>query len=410
MFSVFSASVVIFAINGVRCISNRNLSGDIDQASLSLSNLAIQGRQYQPYSPYHPQYDEYPPYYQHYQPYQYHYGYRPEPPYQAPNIFKKSRESVMDALFSIAQNDDLQCVPKLLCEVTAGGLTGRQAGASFPMGVDLGSLTTFLSGLHSANMSPVLHFGKAALLGFAARGDTGSCRVAYPECPSDPEKLIKYLNNHNGGFFRFFQGLNTQQNQYHHQNYAQSFNRYASGFFGNGAAVAEKRIQTRPGLYADNSEGLNHNKYRGFSFGHNNVNDYVREMTKVAFPETDIRDNGLQQEENSLFKFPLETHDVPSRHGKRLKFLQSNDVDSLDIQRPLPNHVPSKNIFPDRTGTGELKLDSHDVESVYQESSPYEADHYNELLYDSFPSDNKMKSHRLSFPTQGSPNVIFSVK
>ncbi|XP_066248598.1 uncharacterized protein [Euwallacea similis] len=377
----------------------------------SLSNLAIQGRQYQPYPPYHPQYNKYPPYYQHYQPYQYQYGYRPRPPYHAQNIFKKSQESVMDALFSIAQNDDLQCVPKLLCEVTAGGLTGRQAGGSFPVGFDLESLTTFLSGLHSANMSPVLHFGKAALLGFAARGNTRSCRLAYPECPSDPEKLMKYLNNHNGGFFRFFQGLNTQQNQYNPQNYAQSFNHYAPGYFSKKAAVAEERIQNRPGFYVNNPEGLDHKEHRGFAFGDNNLNNDIPEINKVAFPHTDIGDSGLQQQENRLlFKFPSQTDNVPSRHGKRLQFLQLNNVDSFDIQRPLPNHVPSKNIFPDRTGTGELKLDSHDFESVYQESSPYEVDHYNQLLYDSFPSDKRLKSHRLSFPTQRDPNTIFSVK
>lgn len=54
-------------------------------------------------------------------------------------------------------------------------------------------------------------FGRAALLGYNARGDSRSCTSAYPTCPRDPDQLINYLNNHNGGFFRFF---NQQLPQY----------------------------------------------------------------------------------------------------------------------------------------------------------------------------------------------------
>lgn len=50
-------------------------------------------------------------------------------------------------------------------------------------------------------------FGRAALLGVTSQGRPQSCRYAYPECPRDPDRLVEYLNNHNGGFFRFFQGL-----------------------------------------------------------------------------------------------------------------------------------------------------------------------------------------------------------
>lgn len=45
----------------------------------------------------------------------------------------------MDNLFSLAQNDDLQCVPKLLCEMAAGGVIGRQ---NLPVNINLESLAT----------------------------------------------------------------------------------------------------------------------------------------------------------------------------------------------------------------------------------------------------------------------------
>lgn len=111
----------------------------------NLSGRAIQGRQ-------NPQYDS--PNYQFYKPHLYQYGYppnsisnsvyqypQPNYPQRPPEFFKKTKETVMDALFSIAQNDDLQCVPKLVCEVTSGGLTGRQGGFNLPLNVDLESLT-----------------------------------------------------------------------------------------------------------------------------------------------------------------------------------------------------------------------------------------------------------------------------
>lgn len=51
--------------------------------------------------------------------------------------------------------------------------------------------------------SPLLNFGRAALLGFSS---TGNCDIAYPKCPRDEEQILFYLNNHRGGFFRFFNG------------------------------------------------------------------------------------------------------------------------------------------------------------------------------------------------------------
>lgn len=49
-----------------------------------------------------------------------------------------------------------------------------------------------------------LVYGRAALLGLTS-GEQ-SCTTAYPKCPRGEDDLLYYLNNHRGGFFRFFNG------------------------------------------------------------------------------------------------------------------------------------------------------------------------------------------------------------
>lgn len=49
-----------------------------------------------------------------------------------------------------------------------------------------------------------LVYGRAALLGLTS-GEQ-SCITAYPKCPRSEDDLLYYLNNHRGGFFRFFNG------------------------------------------------------------------------------------------------------------------------------------------------------------------------------------------------------------
>jgi hypothetical protein len=50
-----------------------------------------------------------------------------------------------------------------------------------------------------------MNFGRAALLGLSG----GECDSAYPRCPRDENQMLYYLNNHRGGFFRFFNGGNS---------------------------------------------------------------------------------------------------------------------------------------------------------------------------------------------------------
>lgn len=52
--------------------------------------------------------------------------------------------------------------------------------------------------------SSALVYGRAALLGVAS--GEHSCHTAYPRCPRNEDDILYYLNNHRGGFFRFFNG------------------------------------------------------------------------------------------------------------------------------------------------------------------------------------------------------------
>lgn len=50
--------------------------------------------------------------------------------------------------------------------------------------------------------SPALIYGRAALLGLT--GGERTCSSTYAKCPRDEDEILFYLNNHRGGFFKFF--------------------------------------------------------------------------------------------------------------------------------------------------------------------------------------------------------------
>lgn len=60
-----------------------------------------------------------------------------------------------------------------------------------------------------------------------SKNNPGSCRYAYSQCPNDPEQLVHYLNNHNGGFFRFFSNPQYPNAQLGQQNLEQFYNQLA---------------------------------------------------------------------------------------------------------------------------------------------------------------------------------------
>ncbi|EDW78942.1 uncharacterized protein Dwil_GK11638 [Drosophila willistoni] len=100
------------------------------------------------------------------------------------------------ALENIARNDDLQCVPKVLCQMIAGQTLRGQ----LPGFITSPAITNFLAGFPTA--SPALIYGRAALLGIS--GGERSCVQTYQKCPKNEMEIIHYLNNHRGGFFKFF--------------------------------------------------------------------------------------------------------------------------------------------------------------------------------------------------------------
>ncbi|KAL7033729.1 hypothetical protein ACKWTF_007695 [Chironomus riparius] len=100
------------------------------------------------------------------------------------------------ALEDISINDDLQCVPKLLCQM----IRNPRRPSQLPSFLNVPGITAIISALPSS--SPLMNFGRAALLGLSG----GECDTAYPRCPRDETQVLYYLNNHRGGFFRFFNG------------------------------------------------------------------------------------------------------------------------------------------------------------------------------------------------------------
>ncbi|KAJ8882899.1 hypothetical protein PR048_014725 [Dryococelus australis] len=117
--------------------------------------------------------------------------------------------SLVGALTAIAAYDDLQCVPRLLCEVAAGGRPGQSGkkDSLIPF-LNKDMLITLLTIFNLGGTSPLLVFGRAVLLGVTAQGRPSACLSAYPTCPRDAEQLVYYLNNHRGGFFQFFNNYN----------------------------------------------------------------------------------------------------------------------------------------------------------------------------------------------------------
>jgi hypothetical protein len=132
------------------------------------------------------------------------------------------------ALDEIVRNDDQQCVPKLICMMTNNP---RQSYTSNLPYVGRNVMKMLLMAIPNSNS--LLSFSKAALLGYSI-GDN-SCDSAYPQCPRDEERLLHYLNNHKGGFFRFFNQPNGNgQNNYggpNTYNGQNNYNKYNGNYY-----------------------------------------------------------------------------------------------------------------------------------------------------------------------------------
>ncbi|KAM7357234.1 uncharacterized protein ACRADG_002686 isoform 2-T6 [Cochliomyia hominivorax] len=115
---------------------------------------------------------------------------------------------LIKALENIARNDDLQCVPKVLCQMIASQTQRGQ----LPTFITSPAISNFLAGFPAA--SPALIYGRAALLGLT--GGEKTCHQTYVKCPKDEYEIIYYLNNHRGGFFKLFSEPDEQQQSVNH--------------------------------------------------------------------------------------------------------------------------------------------------------------------------------------------------
>ncbi|XP_053615795.1 uncharacterized protein LOC128678350 isoform X2 [Plodia interpunctella] len=144
------------------------------------------------------------------------------------SLASEALSAVTGALTSIALYDDYQCVPRLLCEAAGGGALGSSSVLQNVAGLQ--PLLTLLAAYNGISSSPLFIFGRAVFLGMTAKGNLGTCRYAYPQCPNDPEQLVHYLNNHNGGFFRFFNAPQLNNPQYGLQNVEQFYNQLSQNY------------------------------------------------------------------------------------------------------------------------------------------------------------------------------------
>ncbi|KAK9890073.1 hypothetical protein WA026_008886 [Henosepilachna vigintioctopunctata] len=350
-------------------------------------------------------------------------------PQRQPGLFSllPSRQSFMEALDSIARNDELNCVPRILCEVTSGTLSaGRQSGFRLPFNINMESFAGLLSGLNGVDANPLISFGKAALLGYSSKGNAATCMYAYPQCPRDPDKLVEYLNNYNGGFFRFFGGFNSQNQQggighfygqhpIPHQRPPFDFSTTAEAashglyrpYRGYGYKVdrAEKRILTKPSDFDFTSNRFPDNRQqRGIKFP-NDIDEYYNELNPPNNFHSSHGGDSLR-----TLRFPIrdeeDTREGPIRKPKRLSDFHYNDVGIF--QRPLPNHRPTPMIFPDRTGTGELKFTPDELSENYgrpfalQNNNPisFNWEPYNDAFYHINSGSNALRPDTLGLDRQ----------
>lgn len=225
-----------------------------------------------------------------------------------------------------------------------------------------------LTVLNFVDDSPLLMFGRAALLGYNARGDPRSCTTAYPTCPRDPDQLINYLNNHNGGFFRFFnqqlpqyapqyvpfQRPGHEQPSYQQPPYQQPpYQRppYQQPLYQQPPYQQQYASQyTRPQQHFGG--GYKARADRG------GLDNYVDQRPRILsgsasqfYDVPSVHDLPLDVTGSSTMIFPSDDHGSGAGSGSALKFTFPSDNGGNRQAKRV------KMIFPDRTGTGGLRAD-----------------------------------------------------
>ncbi|VVC35989.1 Hypothetical protein CINCED_3A025132 [Cinara cedri] len=325
--------------------------------------------------------------------------------------------SVVQALTSIAQHDDLRCVPRLLCEVSSGarpsssgyyrpGQYYQQQQSSVPF-LSKDALITLLTVLNFVDDSPLLMFGRAALLGYNARGDPGSCHTAYPTCPRDPDQLINYLNNHNGGFFRFFnqqlpqfvpQYAQQQPTQPHRPPYYQPPpypqrpppNRYYS-----------LQQQYAPGYQRPGQYFANRDQYTTRSDRSLPDDFYGLPKPRILsgspaqyYDLPSVQDLALEVPTRPSMTFPSDDHHAGAANSVSQFAFPSFDNGGADRR---PKNV--KMVFPDRTGTGGLRAE---LDKYGNYKGAYYADGVIKFVDNNGADDGGGRPSKIKIPTQWS--------
>ncbi|XP_015188695.1 PREDICTED: uncharacterized protein LOC107072899 [Polistes dominula] len=269
--------------------------------------------------------------------------------------------NLFDALSSISRYDDLKCVPRILCEVTSGAIPGESIyGRDINLFNNLfqkNILSKLLTKFHFIESSPIFNFGKAALLGYTNRNNPNHCYQEYPKCPRNNDQLIHYLNNHNGGFFRYFNQFN-RGNIYNKPYVAQRNKEYLyhNRFHKNEAPYP--RFD-----YSDNSDFSNMKKLQFDNDNKKDIQNYEprirNEVNRIVFPDDDEESTKFVDTSNRLpktvfdFEGIQDTDDVqqddfiffPTDKTRTEKYEESNQLYNSFPQSSEPSSRSF--VFPD---------------------------------------------------------------
>ncbi|XP_063383312.1 uncharacterized protein LOC134669589 [Cydia fagiglandana] len=261
-------------------------------------------------------------------------GQRPYQPYTLykprPSATSEALSAVTEALTSLALYDDAQCVPRMLCEAAGGG---SLPGSGILQSVaGLQPLLTLLSAYNGISSSPLFVFGRAVFLGMTSKANPGTCRYAYPQCPNDPEQLVHYLNNHNGGFFRFFAApqLNQQQGleQFYNQLSGQNYGLY------------QPQQPSQPNQYQ------NQNSQQGYGLQQQNqylydqqFGQYHQQYVPQQYQNPNLQGYGLQQQLNQNYQRPNPYGNGYGFYGQNYPYQKSLNQSSFEnrIQKRIQN-------------------------------------------------------------------------
>ncbi|XP_043282283.1 uncharacterized protein [Venturia canescens] len=278
---------------------------------------------------------------------------------------------LFEALASISQYDDLKCVSRILCEVATGVVPGN---AGYRQGYDGGnSLISLLTTLETGETSPLLSFGKSALMGYANRGNPNICYRQYPKCPRSSAELIDYLNNHNGGFFRFFGNVRGSGYQ-------------GSYYRGN----LRRQPAPPPGISGPESDRTEYN-----------------ESDKITFPQEPLRgEQSLNRVSKSLMPFS----DTANDYQNSPFFPQDrNDPESNLLYSLNPSMQIQNRQFPQATGSrkGRLYLPEDPInETISTYTFPDGQKVQINVAFSKLFSENYSKALRRSFANDHGPEPV----